>query len=116
MKYVDLGSTGLRVSRLGLGGFPFGGRHLAAGWDPWTPAGRRDAIATIQRAIERGINYVDTAPSYGQGNSEEIYGQALAGRREAVVLATKCPWKGVDAAGVAASVETSLRRVQPTGS
>jgi len=112
MKYVQLGRTGLRVSRLGLGGFPFGGRHLAAGWDPWTPEGRRDAIATIRRAIERGITYFDTAPGYGDGNSEDIYGEALASRRDAVVLATKCPWKGVDAAAVATSVEASLRRLR----
>src|SRR5262245_15748137 len=112
MKYVALGSTGLRVSRLGLGGFPFGGRHLAAGWDPWTPEGRRTAVATIHRAIERGIDYFDTAPSYGQGNSEEIYGQALEGRRDGVVLATKCPWKGVTAAQVVESVEASLRRLR----
>ena len=55
MKYVEYGRTGLRVSRIGLGGFPFGGRNLAAGWDPWTAEGRRDAIATIHRALERGM-------------------------------------------------------------
>jgi aryl-alcohol dehydrogenase-like predicted oxidoreductase len=112
MRYAQLGRTGLRVSRLGLGGFPSGGRHLRAGGDPWPPPGRRDAVATLHRAIARGINYVDTAPAYGDGNSEEIYGEALAGRREQVVLATKCPWKGVDAAAVTASVEASLRRLR----
>lgn len=112
MKYATLGRTGLRVSRIGLGGFPFGGRHLAAGWDPWTAAGRQTAVATIERAIERGINYFDTAPSYGDGNSEDIYGEALSGRRDAVVLATKCPWKDATADQVTASVEASLRRLR----
>jgi aryl-alcohol dehydrogenase-like predicted oxidoreductase len=112
MKYATFGRTGLRVSRIGLGGFPFGGVNRAAGWDPWSPDGRRSAIATVHRAIERGITYVDTAPSYGDGNSEEIYGEALAGRRGDVVLATKCPWKGVGRAGVRASVEASLRRLR----
>ena len=62
MKYVQLGRTGLRVSRLGLGGFPFGGRQLSAGWDPWTHDGRLAAISTLRRALERGITYIDTAP------------------------------------------------------
>jgi aryl-alcohol dehydrogenase-like predicted oxidoreductase len=112
MKYATFGKTGLRVSRIGLGGFPFGGVNRAAGWDPWSPDGRRSAIETIHRAIERGITYVDTAPSYGNGNSEEIYGEALAGRRDDVVLATKCPWRGVGRADVRASVEASLRRLR----
>lgn len=112
MKYTTFGSTGLRVSRLGLGGFPFGGVHRAAGWDPWTPEGRRSAISTIHRAIERGITYFDTAPSYGQGNSEDIYGEALAGRRDRIVLATKCAWKDVDADQVTQSVHDSLRRLR----
>jgi aryl-alcohol dehydrogenase-like predicted oxidoreductase len=112
MKYTTFGRTGLRVSRIGLGGFPFGGRNLSAGWDPWTVEGRRTAIATVHRALERGITYVDTAPAYGDGNSEEIVGDALAGRRDGVVLASKCPWQGVDAAAVTASVEASLRRLR----
>ena len=43
MRYTTFGRTGLRVSRIGLGGFPFGGRNLSAGWDPWTAEGRRTA-------------------------------------------------------------------------
>ena len=112
MEYRTFGRTGLRVSRIGLGGFPFGGVNRAAGWDPWTPEGRRAALATIDRALERGVTYLDTAPGYGDGLSEEIFGQALAGRRERVVLATKCPWKGVGSAQVVASVEASLRRLR----
>ena len=61
------GRTGLHVTPIGLGGFPFGGVNRAAGWDPFTTEGRRTSIATIRRAMERGIAYFDTAPSYGDG-------------------------------------------------
>src|SRR5581483_2747334 len=107
------GRTGLAVTPIGLGGYPFGGVNRAAGWDPFTPEGRKIAIATIHRALERGISYVDTAPGYGHGNSESIFGEALAegGRRERVTLATKCPWSG-SAEEVVASVERSLRRLR----
>jgi aryl-alcohol dehydrogenase-like predicted oxidoreductase len=99
------------VSPIALGGFPFGGVHRAAGWDPFSSEGRRIATGTIDRALERGINYVDTAPCYGSGNSEEIIGEGLAGRRDAVILATKCPWQD-DAATVERSIEASLRRLR----
>ena len=92
MERRPFGATGLRVTPIGLGGYPFGGVNRAAGWDPFTPEGRKTAVATIHRAIERGINYVDTAAGYGDGNSEEIFGEALSsdGRRGQVALATKC--------------------------
>jgi aryl-alcohol dehydrogenase-like predicted oxidoreductase len=101
------------VSPIGLGGYPFGGVNRAAGWDPFTPEGRRTAVATIHRAVERGIDYVDTAPGYGAGNSESLFGEALApnGYRERVTLATKCPWAG-SAQAVTESVEASLRRLR----
>src|SRR5919201_2779089 len=105
------GRTGLRVSPIGLGGFPFGGINRAASWDPFTPDGRRTAIATIHRALERGITYIDTAPSYGDGNSESIFGEALEGRRASVTLATKCAWN-VDAGAVLRSLEDSLGRLR----
>jgi aryl-alcohol dehydrogenase-like predicted oxidoreductase len=111
VKTRPFGRTGLQVRPIGLGGFPFGGVNRAADWDPFTPEGRRTAIATIHRALERGITYIDTAPSYGDGNSESIVGEALAGRRASVVLATKCPWNA-DAAAVLRSLEASLRRLR----
>lgn len=105
------GRSGLRVSPIGLGGFPFGGINRAAGWDPFADDGRRTAIATVHRALERGITYLDTAPSYGDGNSESIVGEALAGQRASVTLATKCAWK-LNAEGVLRSLEDSLRRLR----
>lgn len=111
MERRTFGRTGLQVAPIALGGFPFGGVNRAADWDPFAAAGRRTAVATIHRALERGINYVDTAPCYGDGNSEEIVGEGLQGRRSEVVLATKCPWRD-DAATVARSIEDSLRRLR----
>src|SRR5262249_18800768 len=55
--------------------------------------------------------YVDTAPGYGEGQSERTFGEALEGRRQQVVLATKCPWN-VDAETVRASIEASLKRLR----
>jgi aryl-alcohol dehydrogenase-like predicted oxidoreductase len=113
MKSRTFGRTGLSVTPVALGGYPFGGVHRAAGWDPFSPDGRRVAVSTIHRAIERGITYVDTAASYGAGNSEEIFGEALSseGRRSKVTLATKCTWNA-PAADVIASAEASLRRLR----
>jgi len=111
MKKRALGTTGLDVTPIGLGGFPFGGVNLAAGWDPFTLEGRAIAISTIHRAIARGINYLDTAPSYGNGHSESLFGEAIEGLRDRVVLATKCPWN-VDRKAVVDSVEASLRRLR----
>ena len=107
------GKTGLTVTRLGMGGFPFGGVNEAAGWNPFTPEGRQTAVGTIRHALEQGITYFDTAPGYGDGNSESIYGDALEGVSVPYTLATKCPWgEGVGASEVVASVEASLQRLR----
>ena len=88
MKYVNLGSTGLQVSPLCLGCMSFGvpdrGTHA------WT-LDEATSRPFLQRAVEAGINFFDTANSYSDGTSEEIVGRALADftRREEVVLATK---------------------------
>lgn len=73
-----LGRTGVRVSPLCLGTMMFGGPTTAA-----------DSIRIIHRALDAGINFVDTADMYSSGESERVVGQALAGRRDRVVLATK---------------------------
>jgi aryl-alcohol dehydrogenase-like predicted oxidoreductase len=82
-----LGSTGFRVSVLGYGGAPIG----------FQPAGDRSAdMSLLQRAVDLGINFFDTAPDYRA--SEELLGEALHGRRADVILATKCgrvqSWNG----------------------
>ncbi len=109
---VIFGRTGLSVTQLGMGGFPFGGVNEVQGWNPFTLEGRAQAVATIRHALQSGITYFDTAPGYGDGNSESIYGEALEGVTASYTLATKCPWANVGAAEVIASVEASLKRLR----
>ena len=112
MKKVEFGKTGLRVSRLGLGGFPFGGVNKAHGWDPYSPDGRRTVAATIHKALDSGINYVDTAPGYGNGHSESLIGEVMRTRRHECFLATKVGWRGMGKKAVMDSVHASLKRLQ----
>jgi aryl-alcohol dehydrogenase-like predicted oxidoreductase len=80
MDYRPLGRTGVQVSPLCLGAMMFG---------PWGNDDRADAIRIIHRALDAGINFIDTADVYSAGASEEIVGQALQGRRDDAFLATK---------------------------
>ena len=80
MEYRTLGGTGVRVSPLCLGAMMFGA---------WGNPDHEDSIRIIHRALDAGINFVDTADVYSRGESEEIVGKALKGRRDRVVLATK---------------------------
>ena len=70
MRYRLLGNSELKVSTIGLGTWVLGGDH-------WGPIDDRESIATIQKAIDCGINLVDTAPAYGYGHSEELIGKAM---------------------------------------
>jgi len=80
MKTRSLGSTGLKVSPLCLGAMMFGG---------WGNPDHDDSIRIIHSAIDAGINFIDTADVYSQGESEEIVGKAIKGRRDELVIATK---------------------------
>ena len=80
MEYRVLGSTGVKVSALCLGTMMYGA---------WGNNDHDDSVAIIHRALDAGINFVDTADVYSRGESEEIVGKALKGRRDRVVLATK---------------------------
>jgi aryl-alcohol dehydrogenase-like predicted oxidoreductase len=83
MRYVDVG--GRRLSVIGLGTWQFGSREWAYGSD----YAARDALAITARALDLGINLIDTAEIYGFGRSERIVGRAIATRRDEVYLATK---------------------------
>ena len=83
MRYRPFGRTGLQVSVVGFGCWPMAGDRYGAIEDD-------EAVKAIHRALERGVNCVDTAPAYGGGHSEEVVGRALAGRRRDVILVTKC--------------------------
>ncbi|AZQ67085.1 aldo/keto reductase [Silicimonas algicola] len=79
----EIGNSGIEASVVGLGTWAIGG------W-MWGGTDEATSIAAIQAAVDAGITLIDTAPAYGQGVSETIVGKALQGRREKVVLATKC--------------------------
>jgi aryl-alcohol dehydrogenase-like predicted oxidoreductase len=110
MEYRPLGRTGVQVSKLCLGTMMFGA---------WGNTDHDDSIRIIHRALDAGINFVDTADVYSAGESEEIVGKALKGRRDDVVLATKffMPMgddpnrRGASRRWIIAEVESSLRRL-----
>ncbi|WP_370229444.1 aldo/keto reductase [Cognatishimia sp.] len=79
----ELGKSGISASVVGLGTWAIGG------W-MWGGTDEAKSIAAIQASVDAGISLIDTAPAYGQGVAEEIVGKALVGRRDKVVLATKC--------------------------
>src|ERR687886_348568 len=80
MELRPLGTTGTKVSPLCLGAMMFGA---------WGNTDHDESIRIIHRALDAGINFIDTADVYARGESEEIVGRALAGRRDQVVLASK---------------------------
>src|SRR3954453_18765738 len=110
MEHRTLGRTGVHVSKLCLGTMMFGA---------WGNTDHEDSIRIIHRALDAGINFVDTADVYSAGESEEILGKALKGRRDDVVLATKffMPMgedpnrRGGSRGGIVRAVEDSLRRL-----
>jgi len=117
MEYRPLGSSGLRVSALTLGTMTFGGR------DNFAAVGSTDVTAATRQVdlcLDRGVNFIDTANVYSGGVSEEIVGEAIKGRRDRIVLATKARMPmgdGPNDAGLSrhhliAECENSLRRMQ----
>lgn len=85
---MEIGHTGLHVTRLGLGGVALSGAPPAT--DPQQTTPGNEATALIQRSLAMGLNYFDTAPMYGVGESEQRYGQALRGvARDSYILSTK---------------------------
>jgi aryl-alcohol dehydrogenase-like predicted oxidoreductase len=111
MQYRPLGRTGVQVSPLCLGAMMFG---------PWGNEDKADSTRIIHRALDAGINFVDTADVYSGGVSEEIVGEALQDRRDDVVLATKffMPMdddpnhRGGSRRWIVTEVENSLRRLR----
>jgi len=109
MEYRKLGNSGLKVSELGLGANNFG-------W--WIDEKRSKEV--IYHAIDRGINFIDTADMYDRGTSEEIIGKALKGKRHNIIIATKFSSKMGDGPNdhggsryyIMKAIEASLRRLQ----
>ena len=117
MKFRALADTGVFVSELCLGAMTFGGKGQI-----WENIGGLDQAAAdgiVHRALDAGINFVDTADVYSAGESETMVGKAIAGRRHDLVLATKVRGRmgpgpnqvGLSRLHIVASVEASLRRL-----
>ena len=83
MRYRTLGQTGLEVSEIGFGAWAIGGS--------WGPQNEQDSLAALHRAIDLGVNFIDTAAGYGNGKSERLIAQVLKQRSERVYVATKTP-------------------------
>jgi aryl-alcohol dehydrogenase-like predicted oxidoreductase len=111
MQLRNLGSTGVKVSPLCLGAMMFG---------DWGNSDHDDSVRIIHAALDAGINFIDTADVYSRGESEEIVGKALKGRRDNVVLATKVHGPmgddpneaGNSRRWIVKEVDNSLRRLQ----
>ncbi len=86
LETASLGDTGMQITRVGIGAWAIGG---AGWWDAWGAQDDEESIATIRQAIDLGINWVDTAPIYGLGHSEEVVGRALEGVDERPYVFTK---------------------------
>ena len=86
LRTVELGRTGMHVTRVGLGAWAIGG---AGWWHAWGTQDDEESIATIRRAFALGINWVDTAPIYGLGHSEDVVGRAIEGLDERPYVFTK---------------------------
>ncbi|ADD45820.1 aldo/keto reductase [Stackebrandtia nassauensis] len=110
MQYRNLGRTGVQVSSLALGAMNFGAIGRTT---------QDDAIAIVDAALEGGINLIDTADMYSQGESEKLVGTAIAGRRDDIVLATKASMpmgqernhQGASRRWLVTELDNSLRRL-----
>jgi uncharacterized protein len=112
MKTSTLGRTGLEVSEIGFGGAPAGLRNYLGRWEPDQDNSAQQVAEAIAQAVGLGINYFDTAPGYGEGVSERIFGLGLRPFHGQVTLATKL--FAENAGDVRRSVEASLERLQVT--
>jgi len=84
---TQLGQTGMEITRVGFGAWAIGGGDWEFGWGPQDD---EQSIAAIHRALEQGVNWIDTAAAYGFGRSEQIVGRALQGVAERPYVFTKC--------------------------
>jgi len=118
MKTRQLGNTDMQITPIGFGAWAIGGGDWSFGWGDQND---NDSIAAIQRALDLGINWIDTAAAYGHGHSEEVIARALQGRTDKPYIFTKCSlvWdegeygthNNIKAQSIRREVEASLRRL-----
>ena len=118
MKSRQFGNTDMAITPIGFGSWAIGGSEWAYGWGAQDDG---DAIAAIERAVERGVNWIDTAAIYGLGHSEELVAKALAGMKERPYIFTKCSMVWNESRQISGSLkpesirrecEASLKRLQ----
>ncbi len=117
MKYDTLGNTGVFVSKLCLGTMTFGGRGF---WQVIGKLGQETVTRLVDRSLDAGINFIDTANIYSFGESERLLGEALKGKRDRVILATKVRGRmadgpnevGLSRKHIFDQVHESLKRLQ----
>ena len=118
MQTRQLGNSDLQITPLGIGAWAIGGGGVPFAWGPQDD---NDSIGAIHAALDRGINWIDTAPVYGLGHSEEIVGRALQGRANRPYVFTKCsivwddkrePSRSMKRDSIRGECEESLRRLR----
>jgi aryl-alcohol dehydrogenase-like predicted oxidoreductase len=118
MQKKQLGSTDMQITLIGFGSWAIGGADWAYGWGAQDDG---DAIAAIERAVELGINWIDTAAVYGLGHSEELVAKAVGGMKQKPYIFTKCSlvWNAerqvgnsLKADSIRRECEASLKRLQ----
>src|SRR4051794_30890651 len=118
MKTKQLGNSDLNITPLGIGAWAMGGGDWAFAWGPQDD---NDSTSAIRSALDKGINWIDTAAVYGLGHSEEVVGRAVKGLANKPYIFTKCEriWneqrqiqKSLKADSIRREVDNSLRRLQ----
>ncbi len=118
MKTRQLGNTDLNLTEIGFGAWAIGGEDWKFGWGPQDD---KKSVEAISAALDLGMNWIDTAAIYGLGHSEEVVAQALEGKRQNVIVATKCSqvWdkegdisQVLKAESIKRECENSLRRLR----
>jgi len=113
-----LGNSDLSITRIGFGAWAIGGGNWEYGWGPQED---KDSIAAIERALDLGLNWIDTAAIYGLGYSEQVVARALENRAQKPYVFTKCSmrwhkdgkiYRDLGAESVRAELEDSLRRLK----
>jgi aryl-alcohol dehydrogenase-like predicted oxidoreductase len=117
MERRKLGTHGPELTVIGFGAWAIGGGGWRFGWGPQDDD---QSVAAIQQALDLGINWIDTAAVYGLGHAEEVVGRAVKGRRDDVIIATKCgrvwdengtPGGSLALDSMRREIEDSLRRL-----
>ncbi|MCX7826827.1 MAG: aldo/keto reductase, partial [Verrucomicrobiae bacterium] len=107
MRYRKLGQTDLNVSVICQGTWSVATTDIF-----WDGQDRRDSLAAIRAGLDAGVNFFDTAPAYGNGEAEEILGEALGSHRREVIVATKVPPTDLEPDKLRQSCERSLRALR----